>query len=141
MLSAVLAWGVSENVGVAGIGALALIVVAIIQNRGLKTKANEAVDAAKLAAWGSAVQGEKVLAAVHDNVGVPNGKGNVVEILERLDERSAATHLLLVEHLKNHEHQRYVDPPRHVTPPGRVRPLSEELEIEVDPLGLARGET
>ena len=118
MFSAVLAWGVSDNIGVAGISTVGLIMIAIIQNRSLSKKANEATEAAKLAAWGSAVQGEKVLNAVHDNVGVPNGKGNVTEILERLDERTAATHLLLTEHLRNHEGSgRTVEPPR------RVRPL------------------
>lgn len=95
------------------------VIVAILlrQNK----RIDSAAEAAKLASWGTAVQSEKILAAVNENVGTPNGRGNVVEMLERLDERTAATHLLVTEHLKHHERES-VDPP--VRGPGRVRPLS-----------------
>jgi hypothetical protein len=65
---------VALSVGV--ITTLGLVAVAVIQNRGLKVKANQAVDKA-----------EEAVKATVEVVGQPNGKGNVVQMLELLVDR------------------------------------------------------
>lgn len=85
----VLLLGFVTEVSVASIGLLAVLIpMWVTLQHGAKKKAVNAADQR---------------AAMSDAIGTPNGRGNVIQMLERIDERSAATHLLLTEHLRYHD--------------------------------------
>lgn len=71
-----------------------------------------AFDPALAGLWGTTITAASgvivaILLRQNKTLGKQNGKGNLVQMMERIDERSAATHLLLQEHLKHHEASPY----------------------------------
>ena len=86
-----LAITISDQIGVAGITTIGLVLVAIIQNHVLGRKAKEAQTtardaktAAELTALHADTKAEEVKAALAENIGTKNGNGNVVDMLEQV---------------------------------------------------------
>jgi hypothetical protein len=142
---------ISDQIGVAGITTIGLVIVTMIQNQSLRRKASKAADkaeeaktAAELTALHADEKTEELKQVVHESVGQANGNGTVVEMLERIDERTKSTqqrqsgladrvtavhelvtslNSVLKEHIKRYDHEHphdYVDPPKR----GRPRPLT-----------------